>query len=206
MATGQARTRLARAAVTGAARTLFLERGYAATTIDAVSELSGVPQATVYRLFSSKLGLLRTLLDEAIAGDSEVPGVPGHAAAMLACPDPRRQLTQFASIAREVISRGGSIHQILAGAASSDQQAAELLTEYSRKREQGQGQVACSLARMGQLRPGMTEQDAADIVHALASPEVYRLLVGDRGWSPGRYEKWLAATLISQLLPKEDMT
>jgi len=188
--------------VTGAARALFLERGYAATTIDAVSELSGVPQATVYRLFSSKLGLLRTLLDDAIAGDSEVPGAPARAAAMLACPDPRRQLTQFAGIARGVISRGGSIHQILAGAAGSDSQAAGLLAEYTRKREQGQGQVACSLAQSGQLRPGMTEQDAADIVYALASPEVYRLLVADRGWSPGRYEQWLAATLISQLLPK----
>jgi AcrR family transcriptional regulator len=204
VATSQARTRLARAAVTGAARALFLERGYAATTIDAVSELSGVPQATVYRLFSSKLGLLRTLLDDAIAGDSEVPGAPAHAAAMLACPDPGGQLTQFASIARGVISRGGSIHQILAGAASSDSQAAGLLAEYTRRREQGQGQVACSLAQRRQLRPGMTEQDAADIVHALASPEVYRLLVIDRGWSPGRYEKWLAATLISQLLPKEE--
>lgn len=190
--------------MTGAARALFLERGYAATTIDAVSELSGVPQATVYRLFSSKLGLLRTLLDDAIAGDSDAPGAPAHAAAMLACPDPRRQLTQFASIARGVISRGGSIHQILAGAASSDSQAAGLLGEYTRRREQGQGQVACSLAQRGQLRPGMTEQDAADIVHAVASPEVYRLLVIDRGWSPDRYEKWLAETLISQLLPKEE--
>jgi hypothetical protein len=33
------------------------------------------------------------------------------------------------------------------------------------------------------------------------SPEVYRLLVCDRGWHPGRYEQWLKDTLISQLLP-----
>jgi hypothetical protein len=34
------------------------------------------------------------------------------------------------------------------------------------------------------------------------SPEVYRLLVCDRGWPPGRYEQWLKDTLISQLLPR----
>ncbi len=48
---GQARTRLARRAVVDAARTLFLERGYAATTVEAISERSDVPAATVYRLF-----------------------------------------------------------------------------------------------------------------------------------------------------------
>ena len=56
---GQARTRLARAAVVDAARTLFLERGYGTTTIDAISALSDVPPATVYRLFSSKRGILK---------------------------------------------------------------------------------------------------------------------------------------------------
>ena len=68
---GQARTRLARRAVVDAARTLFLERGYVATTIEAISEHSDVPTATVYRLFSSKLGILKALLDTSIAGDDQ---------------------------------------------------------------------------------------------------------------------------------------
>ena len=38
-------------------------------------------------------------------------------------------------------------------------------------------------------------------VHALASPEVYALLVTDRGWTPERYENWLRSILIDQLLP-----
>jgi len=33
------------------------------------------------------------------------------------------------------------------------------------------------------------------------SPDVYRLLVTERGWAPERYERWLAATLSDQLLP-----
>src|SRR5215475_12914817 len=68
---GQARTRLAGAAVVAAARTLFLDRGYAGTTVEAISDLSDVPPATVYRLFSSKRGILKALLDVSIAGDDE---------------------------------------------------------------------------------------------------------------------------------------
>lgn len=68
---GQARTRLARAAVVQAAGVLFLRRGYTATTIEVISDLSEVPPATVYRLFSSKLGILKVLLDVSIAGDHQ---------------------------------------------------------------------------------------------------------------------------------------
>src|SRR5262245_21123614 len=67
----QARTRLARRAVVEAARALFLERGYPATTIEAISERSDVPPATVYRLFTSKLGILKALIDVSIGGDDE---------------------------------------------------------------------------------------------------------------------------------------
>ena len=60
--------------------------------------------------------------------------------------------------------------------------------------------LARSLARAGALRPKLRERDAGDIIHALMSPEVYRLLVVDRGWPPERYEKWLTETLVDQLL------
>jgi hypothetical protein len=89
----------------------------------------------------------------------------------------------------------------LVSAAGSDPQAAGLLAGYTRQREQGQGLIARSLARLSALRPGMSERDAADVIHAVASPEVYRLLAVDRGWSPGRFQEWLGATLVSQLLP-----
>ena len=88
---GQARTRLARAAVVQAARTLFLERGYAATTIEAISDLSDVPPATVYRLFSSKLGILKALLDVSIAGDDEAVPLAGPAPRPGAACGPRPQ-------------------------------------------------------------------------------------------------------------------
>ncbi|MGE5289915.1 MAG: TetR/AcrR family transcriptional regulator [Micromonosporaceae bacterium] len=200
---GQARTRLARRAVIQAARALFLERGYAATTIEAISEESDVPPATVYRLFSSKLGILKALLDVSIAGDDEAVPLQNrpHARALFDDPDPRNQLSGFAGITGGIMSRAEPIYRILVSAAGSDPGAATLLAEQARQRDQGQEQIARSLARAGALRPGLRERDAADIIHALMSPEVYRLLVGDRGWPPQRYEQWLKDVLIGQLLP-----
>jgi AcrR family transcriptional regulator len=205
---GQARTRLARAAVVQAARTLFPDCGYAATTIEALSGLADVPPATVYRLFSSKLGILKALLDVSIAGDDEAVPLQdrANARALFADTDPGRQLSGFASICREINSRSATIYPILVSAAGSDPEAAALLAGYTHERQEGQGQIARSLARAGVLRPELKERDAADIIHALMSPEVYRLLVCDRGWHPGRYEQWLKDTLISQLLRRTPET
>jgi hypothetical protein len=61
--------------------------------------------------------------------------------------------------------------------------------------------IARSLARTGALHPGMKERDAADLIHALLSPEIYRLLVVDRSWSTARYRRWLSELLVAQLLP-----
>jgi AcrR family transcriptional regulator len=200
---GQARTRLARRAVIQAARVLFVDRGYAATTIEAISEVSDVPPATVYRLFSSKLGILMALLDVSIAGDNEAVPLQDrpHARALFDEPDPRNQLAGFAGITGGIMSRAEPVYRILVSAAGSDPAAAALLAEQARQRDQGQAQIARSLARAGALRPGLRERDAADIIHALMSPEIYRLLVGDRGWPLDRYEQWLTDTLIGQLLP-----
>jgi AcrR family transcriptional regulator len=199
---GQARTRLARAAVVDAARTLFLERGYGATTIEAISALSDVPPATVYRLFSSKRGILKALLDVSIVGDDEAVPLADrpHVRSLFANPDPKNQLASFAGITAQVNSRTAPIYRILVSAAGSDPDAAALLDEQTRQRQKGQGLIARSLTRAGALRPKLRERDAADVIHALMSPEVYGLLVIDRGWPSERYEQWLTGILIDQLL------
>ncbi|WP_226344044.1 TetR/AcrR family transcriptional regulator [Agilicoccus flavus] len=199
---GQARTRLARAAVIGAARREFVERGYGATTVEAISAASDVPAATVYRLFSSKLGILKALLDTSIAGDDAAVPVGDRPAvrAALADPDPRRRLAGFAAVAAGINARTQPVHRVLTSAADADPAARELLADLDAQRGRGQGEVVRSLARSGALAPGVRPRAAADVVHALMSPEVYRLLVVERGWSPARYERWLAATLAAQLL------
>ena len=198
----QARTRRTRSAVVEAARSLFLERGYAATTIEAISDRADTPQATVYRLFASKLGILKAVLDMSIGGDDQAVAMADRpqVRSLVEDADPRRQVAGFAALLRDVLARAAPVHRIVADAARSDEAAASLLTDISRQRHEGQRRIARSLARSGSLRPGLKERDAADIIHALASPEVYGLLVLDRGWSGDRYEDWLTAILTEQLL------
>jgi AcrR family transcriptional regulator len=204
---GQARTRFARAAVIDAAQTLFLERGYGATTIEAISALADVPPATVYRLFSSKRGILKALLDVSIVGDHDnVPMAERpHVRSLLAEADASSQLAGFVANAARVNSRTAPIYRILVSAAASDRDAAALLEDLTQQRQKGQGLIARSLARAGALRPKLRERDAADIIHALMSPEMYQLLVVDRGWSPEKHERWLTALLIDQLLAPSDV-
>lgn len=199
----QARTRFARRAVLDAARALFLERGYAATTIDAISAESDVPPATVYRLFSSKRGILKALLDVSIVGDDDLVPMAErpHIQSLLADPDPKNMVRSLVRAATEVNARTSAIYRILTSAAASDPDTATLLEELTRQRQEGQGLVARALTRLGTLRPALQERDAGDIIHALVSPEMYRLLVVDRGWRPTKYERWLTETLTEQLLP-----
>ena len=201
-APGQARTRFARRAVVDAARTLFLERGYAATTIEAISEHSDVPPATVYRLFSSKLGILKALLDTSIAGDDQPLAVQERpdVASLFDELDPHALLAGVAAVTTAINRRTNDVYRVLIGAAGSDPGAAELLGTIRQQRDQGQGRIARSLARAHALKPGLRQRDAADLIHALMSPEVYGLLVGDRGWTPERYQQWLSATLAEQLI------
>ncbi len=199
--TSQARTRLARRAVVDAARTLFLERGYHATTIDAISDRSEVPAPTVYRLFSSKLGILKSLLDVSIAGDDQAVPLQQRppVAALLAEQEPDTLLARFASITVAINTRSSDAYRILSSASGSDPAAAALLADLRQQRDIGQGRIARSLARARALRPGLRERDAADLIHALMSPELYQLLVIDRGWTSERFERWLATTLADQL-------
>jgi AcrR family transcriptional regulator len=198
---GQARTRLARRAVVAGARTLFLERGYTGTTMEAIAGLSDVPVATVYRLFASKLGILKALLDTSIAGDDQPVAVNERPtiAQLYAERDQRTALAGFAGVTRAINERMNDAYLILVAAAAAEPTAAELLEALRNQRDLGQGRIAHELARAGSLRAGLDERGAADIVHALMSPEVYRLLVLDRGWAGERYERWLAATLVDQL-------
>ena len=149
----QARTRRTRSAVVDAARTLFLERGYAATTIEAISGLSDTPQATVYRLFSSKLGILKAVLDVSVVGDDQAVAMLDRpqVRALVSDEDPKEQLAGFAALLREVMARAAPMHRILADAARSDEDAAALLAQLGRQRQEGQRRIerAKALLRQG---------------------------------------------------------
>jgi AcrR family transcriptional regulator len=185
-----------------AARDLFVERGYSATSIDSVSAAADVPPATIYRLFGGKVGILSQVLDVLAVGDDEPIALHDRpeVRAMREESDPRRFLAGFAHVARAVLDRTGAMQQVVRSAAAVDPDAAQILAKIDRERAAGQANVARALAERDALPPGMDETEALDIIYTLMSPQVYHVLVAERGWDSDRYERWLARTLCATLL------
>jgi hypothetical protein len=76
---------------------------------------------------------------------------------------------------------------ILQQAAPAEPELAELWREITERRAANMRRFVADLAA---LRVDLDE--AADIVWATNAPELYQLLAGQRGWSPERYQHFLA--------------
>jgi TetR/AcrR family transcriptional regulator, regulator of autoinduction and epiphytic fitness len=197
----QAQVRATRLKVIEAAKRLFTDHGYPATTIETIAQAADVPLPTVYRMFGSKRALLAAVLDTSFGGDDQ-PIAFGDRPAVRAAraeTDPAKMVTAFARIAREFMDRSSAILHVLATAAQVDPDAAGLLAEIRRQRHVGQSRIITALDAAGALDPGLDTAEAADIVYALLSPDVHRILTIERGWPADRYERWIARSLATLL-------
>ena len=193
--------RATRRTVLEAAERRFVEQGYVATTIDAIATTAGVSSETVYATFRNKRTILSALIDVSIAGDdAPVPVLERDwVQAMRDEPERERRLRILARNGRMILERTAAIYDVLRGAASADPQIASLWEQHKAQRFAGQRELVKVLTRGHALREGLTMRAAVDEVYAIGSPETYRLLVIDRGWSPDRFERWYADTLARLL-------
>ncbi len=186
---------------------LFRERGYAATPMPLIAGEAGVVVETVYRAFGSKAGLFKAVVEAALAGGATRADVPVEERpairAVIDEPDPRRQIELYAATQPGIHRRSGPLLRALLGAVATDPELKALWEELEAWRLSGQGRFVGMLAERGALRPGLAVQDAVDRVWTLCSLAVHDLLVVARGWSSERYQAWLTAALIRELLPEE---
>jgi AcrR family transcriptional regulator len=194
--------RATRQAILQAARDLFVDGGYVATTIEAIAARAKVSPETVYATFGNKRSMLSELIDVSMAGDdAPVPILErGWVQEMRTEPDPKRRLRLLAKNGRLILERTTPVYEVLRGASAADAQIASLLERNKAQRFAGQRELLRILIQGHPLREGLTARTAADIVFAIGSPETYRLLVLDRGWSADRFERWYADTLARLLL------
>ena len=199
----QAQARATRQAVIESAKQLFTDHGYPATTIEAVADAADVPLPTVYRLFGSKRALLASVVDTAFGGDDQPIAFGDRPAVRAAAAetDPVKMVNAFARIVAELMERSSAILHVLATAAQVDPEAAGLLAEIRRQRHTGQGRIVTALAAVGAVDPSLDKAEAADLVYALLSPDVHRILTVERGWPADRYERWIARSLAALLPP-----
>jgi AcrR family transcriptional regulator len=185
-----------------AARRLFEAQGYAATTMAAIAAEAGVALKTVYVAFETKSGVLRALWHLLLRGDrDDVPvGEQTWFREVVDEPDPERQLRMTARNSRAVKQRAGALMEILRSAAPTDPEIATLWDRIQTDFHANQRSIVESLDEKGALRPDLDVGRAADILWTLNHPNVWQLLVGERGWSADAFEQWLADALRAQLL------
>lgn len=188
-----------------AAQRLFERDGYARTTMSAIALEAGVSLKTVYLAFETKSGVLRGLWHLRLRGDQEeVPvGERPWFRAVLEEPDPERKLRLDIRNAKVVRGRIGSLLQVLRDAASADPEIGALWARIQTEFYENQRAVVEDLHARNALRPGLDVTRAADILWTLNHPDVYRLLVAERGWTSDEHEAWLAALVCSELLPRD---
>jgi AcrR family transcriptional regulator len=192
-----------RSRILESARALFVQEGYPATTLTQVADAAGVAADTVLHVFGSKKGLLKTVLDVTIGGDDDpVPILDRQGPqAMRRETDQRRQIAMLAHGMTEQLERIRPVDDILRSAALVDADARALRDDLQlRQRREAMTQVVSWIAANGDLRNRMNVEEATDIVWAMTSPEVHRLLRHHCGWEPEQYQTWLQDTLESALL------
>lgn len=194
-ATGrQAQARENRARVIAAATRLFVEQGYASTSIAQIAAAAGVSAPTVFAHFTSKANLLKIAVDIAIAGDDAQ--VPLHQRPAMRhvheATTADQVLERFAAAGSEVAARANPLFEVVHAAADADPEIAALAEELERQRLTGTGIIAAAFAeRLGVGDDPRAVERIRDTIWTVFSPQVYGLLVVRRGWSPEAYRAWV---------------
>ncbi len=193
--------RRTRARIIRAADELFLERGYARTTMKDVAERAAVARDTVHAVFGTKAALVRATVELRLVPDGSVDNVAQTPAAHAVRDetDPVRQVELFADFITRLNAALRPVFTVLRSAAPSEPAVAQTLAQLERNRMGNMRLYAGWFAARGPLR--LSEEAAAETIFAIVSPDVGQLLCEELGWSRDRHAAWVADLLTRALLP-----
>jgi AcrR family transcriptional regulator len=202
------KTQATRQRIIGAARELFLERGYTGTTIEAIADAADVAVETVYARFASKTNLLMAVKDAAVTEDGQAPLDDEHPvlAALAAEPDQHRQLEIAVAHSCHMLARVSAVYSLLREAAGADETLRAYLADETRRRRQFQRDMVRLVRSRGPLRPGLSIEQAAETYSALVSPDLYLLVTTHHGWTADQHQAWLTDSILCLLLPEAGQT
>lgn len=195
------RARQTRKHVIEAATRLFVQQGYATTTMRGIAAAARVSIPTVELLFGTKAQLLHVVMDVAIAGDDEPVPVLSRPWAIEA--ESAQNLGDFLSAVAQVIgeAQARSAGVLLAAyeAARSDPDIQILIADRESQRQGTASWIVDGVTVRSPLRPGLDRAGAIDMVWMLMDPVVFSRLTRHRGWSLDRYASWFADSVIRLL-------
>lgn len=185
-----------------AAQRLFERDGYAATTMAAIAAEARVALKTVYVAFETKSGVLRALWNLRLRGDAgDIPVAEQQVyREVLEERDPERQLRLNAQNSRAGKLRVAALAEVIRSAAPIDPDIEALWNRIGTEYHANQRAIVESLNDKGALKAGLGVERAGDILWTLNHPNLWQLLVRERGWTPEEYERWCADLACKQLL------
>src|SRR5918992_4806423 len=192
-----------RGRILDAASDLFLERGYGRTTMQDIADRAGVARDTVHTVFGSKAKVLTSLIDLRLVPDESVANITQRPElqAIRAEVDQRKQIERFADFITGVSTQLRPVFEILRTASAVEPEMAKVFEEMDRYRMKNMQTYARWIAARGPLR--VSTRRAGEIIWALASPDVGRMLCDELGWSQAQHARWLSDTLARTLLPDQ---
>jgi len=182
------------------ARELFESGGYIVTSLEAIAEIAEVSPKTITALFGSKRGLLT----EVINPDAFSVHVQQLLEELRAAENPLRQFALVAQITRQAYESLASSLELLRTASAVAPELADFAQQVEVRRRQNQAGLIAFLYEQEALRSSLSLEEATDVLWALTSYDLYRMLVVEQHWKPTRYETWLASLLIEHLLQLAD--
>jgi AcrR family transcriptional regulator len=180
------------------ARELFVERGYAGTTVAAVAADAGVSPETIYLSLGGKRGLLEGVMEITGPHESAVEDedwwqmVAGLASA-------EARLDRMSEYSCRILARTQPIHAIIRGASDKEAFARDLGRRLLEERLLNQTE-RIRLFVKDDLRNGLSVEEAGERYCALASPDLYHLLTVELGWTSKHHHEWLTQVLRTELL------
>jgi AcrR family transcriptional regulator len=182
--------------ILGAARALFSERGYSATSVKDIAVKAEVSVQTVYDSVGSKAELVRQLNDYvgAEAGVAEI------ASAIPTETDPQKLLAIPVRIAGAFVERCGDILRATASGSAAEPELRIIATVGHQRHNEGVERLTARLDDLGALRPGLSVGEAASTISVITTPWFTLMLVDEYAWTIERYEAWAVDVLARSVL------
>ena len=187
-----------------AAAALFIEQGFGATSVDQIAATVDVSPESIYKKYGSKAGVLSAVIEVALVGDPDgiavvdsAPGLADISGARCAA-----RFADYAKFIRSLNERVAPLIRVMEQATSSEPALKELR---SRLRDIQRADCRHWIDQLGPqlLRPGLSTQQAVNVMSMINTPYVYSLLTVDGDMSADDYEQWLAHALPHLLLKPE---
>lgn len=175
---------------------LFVEKGYAATTLADVAQHADVAARTLYLHFPTKADLLLRCIGMAIAGDNERIPLSDRAemVAAMAAPTFEERIRLMAALTSSLMERAGALLDVAFQASPSEPLIAAAAAAGRDDTRRTLREFWHGMHRDALLPPSIDLEWLTETATLVAHADTYLLIGTTTGWDIDAYREWLVTT------------